>query len=195
MGLLSAKLDPRWLIVTGLLVAAFAMFRMTGFNTQIDYNTIVYVRIIQALGLAFLFIPINTAAYVAIPTEKSNNASALINLARNLGGGIGISLIETHLARRTQYHQNVLVGHVNPYDAQYHHMVQGLARHFAQQGADAVHALHQAQAMVYAMLQKQASMLAFIDDFRMLALIFLALIPFVFFLKKAQPRKGPATAH
>lgn len=193
MGLLVSRFEPRWLIVTGLVIAAYAMLRMTGFDTQTDYSTIVWARVLQAIGLAFLFIPINTAAYVAIPTEKSSNASAIINLSRNLGGSIGISLITTQLARRSQIHQNMLVGSVNPYNPQYQSAVHGIAQRLARHGSDAVHALHQAQSVIYAGLQKQASMLAFIDVFRMLAVIFIALIPFVFLLKKGRPGQAPAS--
>ena len=84
---------------------SFALFHMTRFDTNIDFRTVATARIFQAIGLAFLFVPINTAAYAFIPRNKSNAASGLINLARNIGGSIGISLVTTMLARRAQFHQ------------------------------------------------------------------------------------------
>src|SRR5215475_1931302 len=89
-----------------------ALYHMTSFNMEVDYWTLVIARIFQASGLAFLFIPISTVAYVGIPREKNNNASAIINLARNLGGSVGIALLTTFLARRSQYHRSILVAHI-----------------------------------------------------------------------------------
>lgn len=182
-GALVSRVQPRWMIAGGLVVAAYAMWRMSGFTTQADYETILWARVVQAIGLAFLFIPINTAAYVNISPEKSNNAAALINLARMLGGSIGISLIETYLARRTQVHRDILTSHIAPANPQYQQSVDGFLGLFSQHTSDGGLALQQAQGVISDRVQEQASMLGFIDDFRLLALVFIILVPFTFFLK------------
>ena len=100
IGALVGKVDARWLIALGLVVTSMALFHMTNFDTQIDYGTVAWARVYQSLGLALLFIPINTAAYDGVPPEQNNNASAIINMMRNLGGSIGIAVVTTFIARR-----------------------------------------------------------------------------------------------
>jgi hypothetical protein len=119
VGFLVGKVQPRTLIALGLLIEAFALYHMSQLSLQMVYSDVVWARIIQASGLAFVFVPITTVAYVGLPPGKNNNASALINLMRNMGGSFGISLAQTWLARRTQFHQARLVGHFTPYNSQY----------------------------------------------------------------------------
>ena len=95
-------------MVFGLLVLSFSLFHMTSFDLNVDFRTVVWARIIQAVGMAFLFVPINTTAYSFLPREKNNAASGLMNLARNIGGSVGISVVTTMLARRAQVHQAIL---------------------------------------------------------------------------------------
>src|SRR4029077_8870405 len=104
---------PRWLLVFGLAMLSFSLFHMTNFDLQIDFRTAVVARMIQAVGMAFLFVPINTAAYAFLPRDKNNAASGLMNLARNIGGSVGISLVTTMLARRAQHHQANLATHLS----------------------------------------------------------------------------------
>ena len=121
---------------------------MSHFNVEVDYWTVAIDRIVQAAGLAFLFIPINTAAYVGVPPAKNNNASALINLARNLGGSVGIAVLTTLVARRSQVHQNNLVGNVSAADPQYQALVGQLQERMLMHGGDAAQALHKAQSIL-----------------------------------------------
>ncbi len=100
---------------------------MASLNPQIDFWNATMYRIYQSVGLAFLFIPINTIAYFDIPQEKSREVSSMINLFRNLGGSVGISMVETMLARRTQFHQDRLISHVTNYDSGCAGGVQALA--------------------------------------------------------------------
>ena len=92
---------------------------MSGFNLEIDYRTAVLGRIVQSVGLAFLFVPISAMAFAFIPRERTNYATGLFNLARNIGGSSGIATVTTLLARRSQLHQQILVAHLTPYDAPY----------------------------------------------------------------------------
>ncbi len=186
VGFLLSKSQPRWLVVIGLVLGAYGMFHMAGFNLQVDQNTAIQARMLQSLGLAFLFVPINTAAFAFIRKEKLSYATGLINLARNIGGSSGIAMATTLLARRTQFHQHALVSHVTPYDAGYQAALQN-AQHMLQQfGASAADAAARAQAFVYASVQRQASMLGFIDTFWALGCVFLVLIPFMLMLKSTR---------
>ena len=95
VGFLLSRFDARWLMVLGLSILSASLFHMTTFNLQIDFRTAVLARVFQAAGLAFLFVPINTSAYAHLPREKNNAASGLMNLARNIGGSVGISFVTT----------------------------------------------------------------------------------------------------
>ena len=186
-GLLLPRVGPRWLIAVGLLTGALALFYMSGFDLQINFRTAAEARMYQAFGLAFLFVPINAAAFAHISREKMSNATGIINLARNIGGSAGIAFVTTLLARRQQFHQGALVSHLTPYDSNYLALLQGAGQRLVQQGADAVQAAQQAQGVAYGLVQQQAGMLAFIDNFWILGVIFLALIPLALLLKPPKP--------
>jgi DHA2 family multidrug resistance protein len=190
VGALSGKIEARWLIVIGLVATSLALFHMTSFDAGIDYSTVAWARIYQSLGLSLLFIPINTAAFAGVPPEKSNNASAIINMMRNIGGSIGIAVVTTFIARRAQYHQSVLAAHVTPYSTQYNELVHTLQQAVLPRHASAADALHQAQALLYAIVQKQASVLSYIDGFWLMGVVLLALVPLVFVFRRAG-RGGP----
>jgi len=193
-GILLPRVGPRWLIATGLLAGALSLFYMSGFNLQIDFATAAHARMYQAFGLAFLFVPINAAAFSYIPRPKLSNATGIINLARNIGGSTGIAFVTTLLARRSQFHQNVLVSHLTPYDYNYQALLDGAGQRLVQQGSDAVHAAQQAQGVAYGLVQQQAGILSFIDNFWILGVIFLALIPLALLLKSPKPGHEMAPA-
>jgi MFS transporter, DHA2 family, multidrug resistance protein len=195
VGALVSRIDARYLIAFGLAVSGLALLAMTRFDSNVDYGTIAWMRVYQSAGLAFLFIPINTVAYLGMPPEKSNNASAIINMMRNIGGSVGISVATTLLARRQQYHQNVLVAHVTPYSSAYNAVVTGLQQSYLAGSANAADALHQAQAQIYAMVQQQAAMLSYIDSFWLFGVIFLALLPLVFLMRRPAPGAAAQTGH
>src|SRR5499427_4823160 len=113
VGFLLSRYSPRWLLVFGLVVLAASLFHMTSFDLEIDFRTTAIARLLQAVGMAFLFVPINTAAYAFLPREKNNAASGLMNLARNMGGSVGISVVTTMLDRRTQMHLTNLASHLS----------------------------------------------------------------------------------
>ena len=186
VGFLLTRLEPRWLIVFALIVCSIGLYLMSGFTTQTDIKTFVIYRCVQAGALGFLFVPVNTAMYAYIPPGKNNNASALVNLARNVGGSVGISLVTTFLERRRQFHQNRLIEHVSIYSHAYHHMLDLLQAEMGQ---------HRVLALIYARLQQQAGMLAYVDTFRVLAIAFAMMIPFVFLLKPIKAGQSGAPMH
>jgi MFS transporter, DHA2 family, multidrug resistance protein len=189
VGFLMAKIEARWLVIFGLLISAYGLFQMTDFDLNIDFRHAVVARIVQSLGLAFLFVPINTMAFYFIDKTKTSYATGLINLARNMGGSTGIAISTTLVARRQQFHQQRLIEHLSPLNGAYQSTFESAKQMFMSKGADAVHAAAQAQQMIYNMVQRQATLLSFLEDFRVLALTFLAVIPLMFLMKRIRPKK------
>ncbi len=194
IGFLVTHYDARKIIAFGFFLVGVATLWMTRFNLGIDFRTMMWARVFQACGVAFLFIPINTAAYAYLPREKSNAASGLINLSRNIGASVGISFVTTMLARRTQFHQSVLITHLSDYNGHFLNTVQALTHHFTAMGADAVTASRQAYGVVGEMMTQQSTLLSYIDNFWLLGISSLVLVPFVFIMKKAKPG-GPVAVH
>jgi DHA2 family multidrug resistance protein len=191
VGKLLGRFESRWLVVFGLSVLALSLFHMANFNLEIDFRTAMVARVFQSAGMAFLFVPINVMAFYFVPKEKINNATGIINLARNIGGSVGIAGVVTMLARRAQFHQAVLVSHMTPLDSAYQAMLHGAGQMLAVQGSDPVQAAHQAQGLAYGLLMRHANMLAFLDDFWLMGLATTGMIPFMFLMKKVRPQKGP----
>jgi DHA2 family multidrug resistance protein len=194
IGYLVSHYDARKIIAFGFLVIGLATLNMLRFNLQIDFGTMMWARVLQAAGVAFLFVPINTAAYTYLPREKSNAASGLINLSRNIGASVGISFVTTMLARRAQFHQSVLVAHLSPYDAHFMNTVRALGHGFASSGAGAVTATRQAYGVIGGMVAQQSALLAYIDNFWLLGVSALVLVPLTFLMKKSKPG-GPIAVH
>ncbi len=198
VGFLLSRYSPRYLLMFGLSMLSFSLFNMTKFDLSVDFRTMMMARVFQAAGLAFLFVPINTAAYAFLPRDKNNAASGLMNLARNIGGSVGISLVTTGLARRAQFHQVRITENLTAANPQFRTALQGMANVFSGAGAGpgsgGVTALQHAYAMMQANVIRQATMLAYIDNFWLLGWVIFCLIPFVFLIKKSKPG-GPMAAH
>jgi DHA2 family multidrug resistance protein len=148
------------------------------------------MRVAQAAGLPLLFIPITLAAYVGLPTEKSNNAAGLINFMRNIGGSIGTSLVTTLIARRAQFHQVHLVSHLASDNPAFQAQMNGVARQLVVAGLGTPQAVRQAYARWYQLVLGQAQTLAYIDTFWLLALCGMVMVGLSFVLKKNDPRTG-----
>ncbi len=190
VGRLVSRVDVRFLISGGLVVVAVALFMLTRVDTQSGFFTLMWIRVIQGCGLAFLFVPINTAAFGVLPPEKSSNGSALINMARNIGGSVGISFVVTMAQRWQQFHQNLLVAHVRASSPELQAYLGRVRAYFAHRPGFPHAPRGQAYGYLYQTIIRQAGMLAYIDDFALLGLVTLAMIPFVFFLKSGRLAKG-----
>ena len=195
IGRLVQVADARILIAIGFLIAGLATLQMTTFYIGVDQYTMAKYRIYQAIGLAFLFVPINVVSMGAVPPARIGNASALINLARNLGSSFGTSVVTTILDRRSQYHQSTLIDHLGPLDRTYQHTLTQSARVLTAQGHDATQAMLLAVTSVGSTLQQQASMLSYLDNFKALGVGFLVLVPLAFFLKRVQADEKAMAAH
>jgi MFS transporter, DHA2 family, multidrug resistance protein len=187
VGFLLSRYSPRWLLVFGLVVLSGSLFHMATFDLQMDFRTAAVARMFQAAGMAFLFVPINTAAYAFLPRDKNNAASGLMNLARNMGGSVGISLVTTMLDRHSQIHLNDLSRNLSPANPAFRSALQGATQAMQAHGSSAAFATRQAYALIQGNLQRQATMLAYLDDFRFLAVAILAMVPLVFLMKKGKP--------
>jgi len=192
VGFLLSRYDARRLMVVGLTALSLALFHMTTFDLQIDFHTAMMARIYQAAGLAFLFVPINTAAYAYLPREKNNAASGLMNLARNIGGSVGISFVTTMLERRQQFHMVQMAAHLSEANPALNQRLSGLAGVIGSHGGGSGDAITRAYAMVQSIVGQQANMLAYIDCFWLLAVSSLIMIPLVFVMKKTRPGSGMA---
>jgi len=195
VGFLVSKVDARWLISFGCVTCAVSLFVMSGWNLEIDYGHAVRARMIQSFGLAFLFIPINVAAFAYVPKERTNMGTGIINLARNIGASVGIATVTTMLERRTQFHQVRLADHVNNMNAALRTMTNGTTLRLISQGSSAAGAAAQSKGMVYNLVQRQAAMLGFLDDFKFLGVTFLLVIPALMFMRKRKVPAGEVPVH
>jgi len=188
VGILVGKVDTRILIAFGCVVCSVALFVMASWNLQLDYRHAVAARMLQSFGLAFLFIPINVAAFAYVPKEKTNMGTGIINLARNVGASVGIATVTTMLDRRSQFHIARLTEKANELSAAYHNALNGFQLKLMSAGATAAHASAQAHALVYSTIERQAAMLAFLDNFKMLGVIFLVVLPALLLMRKPKIR-------
>jgi DHA2 family multidrug resistance protein len=184
------KVGIKALIFTGYMIFAFAMWRYASFDLSADYRHVAVARAIQGLGIAPLFVPVSQLAYSYLPKNKNNKASSLTNLFRNQGGSFGIAFVTTVLARRTQYHQAVLVGHATPFDRPYRERLAALSQHYVSGGFSGADAAVHAKAQLGHIIQQQASILGFLDCFWLLGCVCLIGAPLVFFTKKFRTAKA-----
>jgi DHA2 family multidrug resistance protein len=195
VGQLVTRVDPRLLVAFGFSTTAAALYHMTILNTQIDFRTAAMLRVYQVIGLAFIFIPINTLSYVGMPANKSNQISGMTNLVRNLGGGIGISLLSTFLQRGAQKHQVYLTAHATAGDPAFQQRLQGLTQTFSVQGLSPDQAKLRAYAVIERLIYGQATTLAYIDVISAMAIGVACLVPLVVFMKRPKPGEKPVAAH
>jgi MFS transporter, DHA2 family, multidrug resistance protein len=195
VGLLVSKLDTRMMIAFGCTVSAIALFWMAGWDLSIDYSHAVRARMLQSFGLAFLFIPINVSAFAYVAKEKTNMGTGIINLARNIGASVGIATVTTMLQRRGQMHQARLIEHVNSMNPALTQITNGNTARLISYGSSGSHATQQANGIVYNLVQGQSAMLAFVDNFKMLGVVFLVVIPFLALMRRPRVSAGGAPVH
>jgi DHA2 family multidrug resistance protein len=175
VGRLVSRTDPRLLLALGVLLNGLATLLMSHVTLSSDFWSLAWPRLIQGIGMGFIFVPLQTLALASITVEQLPNATALFNVVRNVGGSVGIAISTTLLSRRAQVHQSSLVAHVNPWDPETGERLRQWTEHFLARGAEASVAGRQALAMLYRETQAQAQVLAFIDDFRVLAVMYAGL--------------------
>jgi MFS transporter, DHA2 family, multidrug resistance protein len=191
VGRLSSKIQPKYIIVAGALIVALSMYDMTNVYGDLGFWFFARSRMLLGVGIPLIFLSITTASYDGVPPDKTDQASALINAARNTGGSIGVSLVSNVLAHREQFHQSRLVESVIPSSAQYQDTLQQVTSYFAAHGSSLLQAQQQAIQWIGQQVQAQASFLAYMDAFWVLTLISLAAVPPALALRKVK-LGGPA---
>jgi len=195
MGQLTTKIEARRLITFGWASLALAMFYSTmRIDLQIAFDTALWLRVAQVFGMGFLFVPITLAAYIGIPPEKNNAVSGIVNFMRNIGSSVGTSLVTTLLARRAQFHQQILVGHANAGNPRFQNAVNNLSQHLAQSGMEKHGAHAVAYARIYQSILAQASGAAYIDTFMVLCVGSVVMFFLSFALRKNDPSGGHMVA-
>jgi MFS transporter, DHA2 family, multidrug resistance protein len=198
VGFLAGRVDPRYLVAFGFAMLSAALARMHTLDALSSYSYLAWLRVFQAAGLAFLFVPINMLSYTDIPREKNNDVSGLTNLARNIGGSVGTSFFVTELARRAQFHQDRLALHLTQLDMMFRQRVEAIANMLMHSGGRAAsmgQATQMAQGSIYQQLITQSTVLAYLDVIAVLAVGSACMIPLVFFMKKHGPAKGEVAVH
>jgi DHA2 family multidrug resistance protein len=178
-GRLVSRMDQRFMLIGGCLLNAFASMQMTGLTLGMDYWSLAWPRFLQGFAAGFIFPPLQVLTLATIRMERLGNATAAYNVVRNVGGSVGVALATMFLVRRSQEHQSTLVGHVNAWDPDTARRLKEWTGHFSAQGADAFTASRRAMAMLYRTTTEQAQLMAYVDDFWLIALVFLAVLPLI----------------
>ncbi|HBU06012.1 MAG TPA: EmrB/QacA family drug resistance transporter [Nitrospiraceae bacterium] len=185
-GMLVTKMNPKILLGSGIIIAAYSTHLMSLFNLNADFNTIIWPRVVLGVGMGFLFIPLTTMTMANVKKEDMANASAIYNLLRNLGGSFGVAFITTMIARRAQFHQVRIVDHLTPFDAAYQAASSKAAQLFQYRGVPGSESADAGLSAIYNQLLRQASMLSFNDAFYMLGVLLICTLPLVLFMKTAK---------
>ena len=198
VGFLVGRVDPRKLIAFGFFLLTSALMEMHTLNLGVSYNYLVFVRCFQASGLAFLFIPINTIAYIGVKQSENNDVSGLTNLARNIGGSCGTAFLATMLTRRTAAHESNMVRNLTSGNPAFMDQVAKLKGMFG--GRSSGNPMtgvgsHSAQAYIYNQLHRQATMLSYLDIIQYLAIFCACMIPLIFFIPRPPKHASPSAGH
>ncbi|MDB5448222.1 MAG: disulfide bond formation protein DsbA [Phenylobacterium sp.] len=192
-GILSSRVNPAILVGFAFVVQGLALWNMSHLSTQMSFGTAAMARTYQAIGLPFLFVPISTLAYVGLKPSQTNQASALMNVARNLGGTFGISGSQTLLVQREQLHQARLVETLNPLNPNYTSGIARTTQALVARGQSGTDAGQQAVALLYRTLGQQAQMLSFIDVFYAFMIVVFAALPLLLLIRSGKARPTGTT--
>jgi len=183
-GRLVSRINPKIVLACGLLTTAYSVFTMARFNLYVDFDTVVWSRIIMGLGMGMVFVPLTTMAFTTIKKEEMGNATSIFSLLRNLGGSFGVAFVTTLLARRAQFHQFRFSEHLNPFDPRYQisaYKAMNILGPKAQGAANSA-----ANGVIYQQLIRESSLFSFIDVFYISTVIMLCILPLVFLLKQTK---------
>ncbi|HLG80329.1 MAG TPA: DHA2 family efflux MFS transporter permease subunit [Bradyrhizobium sp.] len=186
VGRLAAKVQPKYLIIAGAVIIALSMYAMTSVYADLGFWFMARSRMLLGIGLPLIFVPIMAASYDGIEPSKTDQASALINAARNTGGSIGVSIVSNVLTHREQFHQSRLVEQVIPSSSQYQDTLQQITNYFTAHGSPLAQAHDQAILWIGQQVQAQASFLSYMDAFWVLMLISLSAVPLALSLRKVK---------
>jgi DHA2 family multidrug resistance protein len=195
VGTVMGRFDPRKVLAVGLIGASWTLYQLSNLNLNAGYWDIFWPQFVQGAALAMLFVPLTTATMDPIPKEEMGNATSMFNLMRNLGGGFGIAAATTFLFRRQQFHTLRLGEHVNMLNSQTQSFLAGTQSAMMTHGANPAAAATQSYVALWGTVQRQSSMLAFVDTFRAMAIVFLLVLPFLFIMKRPQHHRSSGPLH
>jgi len=195
IGILTAKIDNRWLIVTGFLLFAISSLWFGEANLGVSQWSFLWAIIISGFGSGCVFVPLSTTTMAGLRNEEIGNASGLYNLLRNIGGSIGISIVNTIVARHEQLHRNEMVRWITPGNPNFLSRLNGLQRFLHAQGTSTANAADQAMFLINSTLNAQARLWSYVDDFRYMALVCFGCIPIALLLKRTVGKRGVSAGH
>jgi DHA2 family multidrug resistance protein len=194
-GQLVSKFQARYIIAFGWISVSIAMYyTIQHLDLDISFGTASLLRAMQVFGIGFLFVPINLVSFIGMPAEKSNSVAGLMNFMRNIGSSIGTSMVTTLIARRAQVHQLYLAAHTTQGNPAFTIAAQTLSRRLFLSGLDISRAAAQAYDRLYQLLIRQATTLAFIDTYAILAIGAAVMFLLSFLLRKNDPGAGGEAA-
>lgn len=195
VGIVLGRIEARKLLAGGILICAFTLFWFGFLNLDAGYWDFFWPQFIQGISMSLLFVPMTTITMDTIPKQEMGNATSIFNLMRNVGGSIGIATAATLLERNQQRYTNILGAHVTPYGLKSQQVLEQMGSAMMASGSDSVTAGHRAQAMVFGIVQRQATMLSFLTLMRVFGGLFLFCLPLVFLTRHPRAGKGsPAEA-
>jgi DHA2 family multidrug resistance protein len=164
--------QPKWLILGALIGTGWGLLSNSGLDLSMAFWNLAMARVVQVLWLPLLFIPLSAVSYVGVPADQTNEASAMLNLFRNLGGSVGVSFAQTLLQQRTQFHHARLAEHITAYNG---------------------YGWKVPLAPIDGVIQAQASMMSYLDIFWLLGIVALCIWPLALLLPRMP--KGAAPSH
>jgi DHA2 family multidrug resistance protein len=187
VGRLINRIRGRYLVMFGFSVLAYSIYLFSKINLEISISSIIWPNIISGFAMGFIFVPLTTMALGTLSNEQMGNASGVFNLMRNTGGSVGIATVTTMLARGAQVHQAMMVAHLTPYDPALQQRVGAMAARGV--------ATQQAYAGIYGTLVRQATLLSYIDIFRVLSFLCLLCVPATLLFERVKKKAGPVAMH
>jgi DHA2 family multidrug resistance protein len=181
VGRLTGKVDFRLLLGAGFAITAFSLWQMTQYTLTLTQSDIVWPGVIQGVGLGLVFVPLSAATFATLSPQMRAEGTALYSLIRNIGSSIGIALVQALLVRNTQIAHASLVTHINPANP-------------ALQDPSSVYnvATQAGAALVNAEITRQASMIAYVDDYWLMMILTAAVIPLLLLIRPPKASSGPA---
>jgi DHA2 family multidrug resistance protein len=191
-GALTNRVQPRILMAFGLAIETYAMWRLTHINGDLSFSYAAQMRVWIAVGIPFLFVPLSNAAYIGLPQDQSSQASSMLSISRNLGGTLGISLVQTFLAQRQQFHQSRLVEGLNPLNPSYQQHTAQIGDTLRGLGVSPAQLAGVQMGQLYQQVVKQAELLSYMDVFWVLTIFVGCVTPLVFLLRTKPPSEAAA---
>jgi MFS transporter, DHA2 family, multidrug resistance protein len=193
-GILASRFDPRVIIACGFAITSFGLFHVTNIHLGVSFGTMVSYRVIQVIGIPLIFIPISTLNYVGIPRDKFNQVSGISNFMRNVGGAIGVSMLNNFITRQGQVHRTALTAHTNHANPFFERQLNAMTQNFIAMGVGSSEAAHRALAQLSAQVDLQSNVLGFVNSFWMLGFLVMFLIPLPFIMRRPSAEEAKATA-